>query len=374
MPLDLNTFARKWATGLPQHHGDVQAVYVRDELIFAYTHDGTSVVFNRDQGEIAHYETVAGGRDVLHAPLVLKEVIVYPTLTALQTYDRKGGQYNRTSKLPFAVRTNAVAAKNIIYLGADFTGGGRVIALDIAHDYVPARWQLMFPQASVSAAPALFNDSLFAASDDGSVAAVAADNREPLWQLPNSVFQTGGAIHGDLAVDETGLYVASSDSKLYCLNRTNGKVKWQYYAGTALNAGPVVTKDLIFQIVPGTGLVALDKTQGVNKKQPPAYNRQPRWIIDDGIQFLAGNEKYVFLERSDHSILAVDKIDGKVVFKSTRSDFVAFGVNTKDDIIYGATKDGQVMAIQAVNQPGLVGEMVRAVAPAGNAPVFADMR
>ena len=131
MPLDLNTFALKWATDLPEGHRTIDAVYVREDLVFSYTHGGTSIVINREQGDIAHYETVPGGTDVLHGPVVLKETIVYPTLTALQVYDRKGGRYNRTSKLPFAIRTNAVGAKNMVYLGADYTGGGRMVALDL---------------------------------------------------------------------------------------------------------------------------------------------------------------------------------------------------------------------------------------------------
>ena len=230
----------------------------------------------------------------------------------------------------------------------------------------------MFPQASVSAGPAIFNDSVFAASEDGSVTAVASDNREPLWPLADGVFKTGGAIYGDLAADESGVFVASSDSKLYCLNRANGKIRWQYFAGTALSSGPVITKDLVFQMVPGKGLVAIDKVEGSNKAKAPAYNRQPRWVIGNATQFLAEDEKFVFVRRSDNTILAVDKVDGHLVFTSKRKEFRAFGVNTKDSTIYAATKDGQLIAIQAVTKPGMVGQVVLDSQRTLATPLFAD--
>ncbi len=356
VPLELNTFARKWSSDLPPAFGAVTAVYVREDLIFVYTRDGASIVFDRNTGNFIHAETIAGGKDVLHPPVVLKETIVYPTLTALQIYDRKSGQYNRTSKLPFAVRTDAVGSKNMLFLGADIAGGGRVVALDLSHEYQPVRWELMFPRANVTAAPVLFNDAVYAAGGDGTLTAVAADTREALWA--DTQFQTDGAVVGNLAGDESGVYVSSADSKLYCLNRTSGKLKWQYFAGSPLRSGPVVTKDLVFQLVPGTGLVALDKLEGVDKSHPPAYNRQPRWVLENAKEFLAEDDKRVFLLRNDNTIIAVSKIDGSVAFTSKRKDFTAFAQNPKDGIVFATTSDGKLMAIQAVTKPGTVGEVV----------------
>ncbi len=361
--LEMNTFARKWSSDVPPGYGPVTAVYVREDLVFVYTKDGTSVVFDRNSGKFLHAETISGGKDVLHAPVVLKETIVYPTLTSLQIYDRKSGQYNRTSKLPFAVRTNAAGSKNMLFLGADIAGGGRLVALDLTREYQPVRWELMFPRANVSAAPAFFNDSVYAAGGDGTVTAVASDTREVLWATTQ--FQTDGPVAGDLSVDESGLYVASTDSKLYCLNRTSGKLKWQYFAGTPLRSGPIVTRDLVFQFVPGTGLVALDKSEGVDKSKRPAFNRQPRWVVEDAKEFLAEDDKFVYVCRDDNAVVAINKIDGSVVFTSKRKDFTAFGVNSKDGIVFATSKDGKLMAIQSITKPGMVGEVVLG-APTGD--------
>ncbi len=366
-PLELNTFARKWSTEVPMGHGAIIAVHVREDMVFAYSRDGTSSVFDRNSGRMLHTETIAGGTDVLHEPVLLKETIVYPTLTALQIYDRKSGQFNRTAKLPFAVRTNAVGAKNMLFLGADYPGGGRVVALDLTREYVPVRWELMFPGSNVSAAPAYFNDSVYTAAGDGTVTAIAADTREPLWPLPNGVFQTGGPVQGALVAEESGVYVSSVDSKLYCLNRTSGKIKWQYIAGSELRKGPIVSKDLVFQIVPGTGLVAIDKLEGVSKTHPPAYFRKHRWVVENATQFLAEDDKFVYLRRADDAILAANKIDGTIAFTSKRKDFRAFGINTKDGTVFAGTKDGRLMAIASVTQPGRVGEVVLNEPPAAEA-------
>jgi outer membrane protein assembly factor BamB len=46
------------------------------------------------------------------------------------------------------------------------------------------------------------------------------------------VFVTSGRIVGDVKVDDSGVYVASTDSKLYALDRGTGKILWKYYGAS----------------------------------------------------------------------------------------------------------------------------------------------
>ena len=216
----------------------------------------------------------------------MKDFIVYPTNTTLEVYDREGALI-RHKNLSYSIRSDAVGSKRFVYLGADFVGGGRLVKVDVTSEYLDHDWELMFPKSSVRAAPAVWGDIVFGAADNGDVTAVSYDKRASLWTTPNGFFHTYGQITADLAVDDTAVYIASTDTKLCALNRGSGRVKWQYESNIWLTDSPVTTrdKDLVFQFVSNLGYVALDKGAG-------SFNRLPRWTAPDVIQILAVDEKF----------------------------------------------------------------------------------
>ncbi len=146
-------------------------------------------------------------------------------------------------------------------------------------------------------------------------------------------------------------YISCTDSKLYCIDRGTGRLKWQYFATAPLTSGPQITKDLVFQYVPNRGLAAIPKTAG-------DFNRDAAWVLPEATMYLAEDDKYAYVRLRGNILGAVDKTTGEVKFRSKRSDLDVYGVNTKDGIIYAATKTGQVLAIKPVLKPGTVGELV----------------
>jgi hypothetical protein len=329
---------------------------------------------DRATGRLLHIDQPRDGAERMHPPVVLKNRIVYPTTTYLEVFDFEGryvphpmrpsdeleGPFSQS--VNFVIRSDAIGAGRLLFMGGDFPGSGRAVEVDMDRPYIPAIWTLMTPGAGVSAAPALVKDIVYIASENGQVAAVQTETRAPLWTLPNGVFGTYGGVLANLAVDPSGLYVASTDTKLYCLAASSGKVKWQYFAGNPLRDGPVVTKDLVYQHVPGTGVAALDKNEPVSA-QSATYNRNPRWVAADAVQFLAEDDQYAYLRRSGNAVIAVDKKTGQTKFQSQRQDLVSFATNTKDNMIYAATSGGRVMAVKPVLQAGAVGELVLAPVP-----------
>lgn len=350
-PLPINSFQTLWASKLETLHGQITRLFSRDTLLIGYTDDGTSYVLDRATGKVLYATTIQHGDQVLHPPVVLKDFIVYPTNTTLEVYDRAGALV-RHKNLGYSIRSDAVGSKTFVYLGADYVGGGRLIKIDVTSEYLDHEWYLMFPQSAVRAAPAVWLDVVFVAAENGNVAAVAYDSRAPLWPLPRGIFHTYGPITADLAVDETALYVASTDSKLCALSRSNGKVKWQYESKTWLTDPPVTTKDkdLVFQHVPDLGYVALDKGAG-------AFNRLPRWTAPDVTQILAVDDKFVYALRDDKAMIALDKRDGHAVFTSKRHDIATYTTNTLDGTIYAVTTANRILAISAVLKSGVIGEV-----------------
>jgi outer membrane protein assembly factor BamB len=206
--------------------------------------------------------------------------------------------------------------------------------------------------------------------DAGNVYAVNAESRAPIWPIKqegreDGVFGAAGGIRGDVRADEYGVYVASTDTKLYCLNRTDGRIRWQYFAGQPLQHSPAVTATSVYEYVGGQGLIAIDKMQG-------EAVRKAKWTVANAIQFLAEDEKHAYLERNDHAIIAVDKATGSPKFESQRKDLVAFATSIKNNVIYATTKDGQVRAIVPVFNAGTIGEIV--MTPIGAADSVAVAR
>jgi len=365
--LPLQTFARQWATDLTLSRDTLRTLHVRPDSIYAYTAGGRAVSLSRDGGSVQFSRPIKGGQTALHAPVVMNEKIelptdresttaipvVFPTATTLEVLEKGTGRFIRSVGLKFSVRSDAVGRGGMVYLGAAERGSSRAAALDIREPYVPVRWELMTPGAAVSSTPALWEDAVYFGGEDGNVYALSTADREPIWPLAGHVFKTGSAIVAPLSVDAENLYVASTDYKLYVLNRNNGKLKWQYFGSNALLAGPAVTSDTVYQYVPGTGLVALDKAQG-------EFMRKPRWVAEDATQLLAQDDRNAYVRTKNNRIAARDKKTGEVRFTSQRKDLTVFATNLvkEDGMIYAGTKAGRVIAIRPVLKPGTVGEVV----------------
>jgi len=370
-PLKNKSFAGQWTTRLSDAGSDpITAVYVTDQFVFAYRRGGTSTVIDRPSGRLLHIDGPMDGAVSMHPPVVLKDRIVYPTTTFLEVFDLRGRYIPHATRptdeldkpfsqdLKFPIRSDAVGSGKVVVLGADSAGGGRAVEIDMTRPYAPELWTLLEPAASVSAEPAVVGDVVYIAAANGRVAAVTLENRTPLWGLESAEFVTYGPIVANLAADETGLYVASMDTKLYCLTRSNGKVKWQYFAGRPLRDPPVVTKEMIYQFAPGTGVAAIDKAQAITS-QSPTYNREPRWVAADAVQFLSDDDRYAYVRSNDNHIVAIDKKTGQPAFTSERNDLTAFATSTKGDgMTYCASSAGEIIAVKPVLQPGLVGEVV----------------
>jgi outer membrane protein assembly factor BamB len=279
---------------------------------------------------------------------------------------RRDGQFERSFKTSSSLRTNAVGSPtgSRVFFGVDTPGAGRMVAVEtLPGQYRPVnqKWELMSAYgAAVNSAPATMVGVVYVAFVDGMVYAVNQDNRQSIWETSTGpTFKTYGPVEADLRVDDFGVYVPSTDSKLYCLDKTQGKVKWTYHAGSSLRGTPDVTATMIYVPVTGRGIVAIDKINGPKE-------REPKWIVADAVKLVSEDEKYAYFQRKDNLVVAIEKATGEQKFTSKRTDLVAFATNTKDATIYAATKDGQVLAITPVLKAGNVGEIaLDAAVPVG---------
>jgi len=348
-PVPANDFVKNWGANLGLDHDAAERIFLRDDLVFLYTASNRAYVLSAAGGQLLSSNTIAPRGGEIRAPVLLGDKIIYPALATMEVYDRRG---RLISSIPLdrATRSPAVAAPgNFMYFGVDFHNGGRLIKYDITRPFGKSLWELM-TFASISASPAVYEDAVYAASEDGRIYAVAA-NRDPIWPIGGNTFLTAGRVLADLKVDDFGLYVASMDSKLYCLDRQTGKIKWTYFAGRPLREPPVVLPDRVYQYVPGRGLVSIDKTEG-------KAMREVVWSAPGARRFLSADDANVYVLASDNAIVALDKNTGEPKFRSKRRDLTITTPNTRDATIYAATKHGEVLSIRPVLKGGTVGQIV----------------
>jgi hypothetical protein len=357
--LPMGCLESAWFVDLELKNDPVVKVDVRDKLVYVYTAGKRVVAFDRKEGTFRMSMQVNTPNRTLLPLVELKTHIVFPSATALQVFDNNGF-FDKSIELSAPLRSDAAGEGENIYFGSAGQHGGLVESYNVDRPYAPFNWEYM-PRdgGDVTAGICFYGGIVYSASENGEVDAVTPQKSQ-IWDTEHSAFYAHGPVTADLKADDAGLYVASKDSNLYCVNRGTGRLKWQYFAGTELTEPPVTTTDMLYQYVPGKGLAAIDKVNG-------PFNRTPRWVHPTATQFLAEDEKYAYLadprpsEDADHpayAIIAVDKMTMKTAFESDHKDFAVLGTNRKDTLIYAAFADGKFFAIRPVLKAGHIGELV----------------
>jgi outer membrane protein assembly factor BamB len=353
-PVPINSFHRSWRTELGMGNARPTNVYVFDTHIIVYSTANNAHVVERSSGALKWIHPLPQNAGEQHAPSVFDDRIVYPATSALKVYSSKDGKLQRDLQVDFAIHSGGTGMGQFYYVSANYPNGGRLVALDLERTDSLPRWEVM-TVAPMRSAPVTAGSITYFAAEDGVVRAVN-EQRASIWGLddtPDGGFKAGGPIFADLTVDTSGgtVYVASMDTKLYALAQGSGLIKWRYYAGVPLYDKPDVTSDTVYQQVRGRGLVAINKTEGKDF-------REPRWVNGNVVKFLADDDKHTFVLTGDGAITALDKTNGQVKWKSSRRDFVSYGTNTKDGQIYAVTHGGELWCIKPVTKVGVVGEIV----------------
>jgi outer membrane protein assembly factor BamB len=349
-PLSAGSFAQQWYNALKMGKDHVDSLYLRDDTLFVYSTSQHVYALSRSGGDLRYLATpqISGG--TLRPPLVIGDYVLYPSGSTLEVFNNRGRPV-KTVELEKPTRSGAVASGLTVYIGLDHTGGTGVLAsVNIEQPYHNVNWEMM-TFGAVDPTPVIYDKVIYVGAEDGKLYAVT-EQRAPVWSLPggSNTFNTQGKFVSDIKADEYGVYASNTDSKLYCLDRATGKIKWQYYAGTPLHSSPVVFSGNVYQYVPRVGIVAIDKANG-------QFVRQAKWIVKDAQQVLAEDQAHVYLKSRDGHILAVDKNSGQVQFRS-KGKWDLFATNTTDAVIFAATKDGKVYSIHPVLREGEVGTMV----------------
>jgi outer membrane protein assembly factor BamB len=356
--VDPAAFRQVWSDVLPVLKNDaISRVFVDQDVVIATTPNNILYSMAKPTGLLQFFAAVNGNGREIGRPVVLPKIMVITGQSNLEIYDRATGELKRSDALDFSISSNAVGAGDDVFFGAD-TAGGEVADVNLTATYVPIRWRLL-SFGEVLGAPALYNSVLYFGSGDGGVYAVN-DDHSAAWLLDHDRFDTNGPIIASVKADDAGVYAASSSGRLVCLDRGNGKLKWQYLAPRPLTDSPIVTRTSVYQLVPGLGLAAIDKSDPMavdpdGRRKVQSLNRTPRWISPDAAQFVSEDRLFTYIRTNNNELWALDRATGQVRYRAQGIRFPAMATNITDSNIYAATEDGVIFAFKPVLEPGTPG-------------------
>jgi outer membrane protein assembly factor BamB len=349
------SFVREWSASIG--FDKVNAFHFVDDMLFVYGPENVVAAFDAAGGLKFRMQIGLPG-DRISPPMLQGERLIFATGSVMEIVNRDGIRL-KTIDLERPVRSPGVIVGDMVYVGVDSETGGRIAAVSLTKPFGdPAVWTRMAGGA-VRTQPQLFENVVYFANENGEVIALTNDPTL-LWprtdEMPNSIFKTDGKILAPIRVDLNGVYVPSTDTKLYALDPTTGKIRWEYYAGAPVVNPAVPTADTVYLYVEGQGLIAIDK------KQTARYPKA-KWTNPDARQVLADDPQYTFVLLESGHIAALDKKTGQNKFQTERNDFIACvpHINPQDRTLFAITSDMQLVSIQPVTRAGVVGRLV--VAP-----------
>jgi outer membrane protein assembly factor BamB len=174
-------------------------------------------------------------------------------------------------------------------------------------------------------------DFIVFATEAGNVVSVAAGRPAKLWQ-----FDAPAAIAGAIVRDANSLYFACRDTNIYRLELSSGHLLWKYQMQAIPDTAPQPGKKVVYQRIPGVGLIALDKETA----------QKPLWQVPDGMGLLAESGDKAFVITKAGVLVAMDNTKAKKLYSVDIGQPVKYATNSTDSMIYIADAKGRLACLQ----------------------------
>jgi outer membrane protein assembly factor BamB len=180
--------------------------------------------------------------------------------------------------------------------------------------------------------PVIDREMLVLITADGMVLTVNKYEEKP--EKPVSRFVTEGAIPAAVAFNKSVVYVACEDYFLYALDTATGRLLWRFSGQSPIIKKPDATDRDVFVTPSKGGMVRVTRKSG-----------DAVWQNKDAFQFLATNERFVYVLDKQGKMLVLDHERGKELARYDLRDWVLPISNDVTDRIYLASNDGQIICL-----------------------------
>lgn len=326
--------ARHWDLQLDLAAGEsVKSLKLDGPVLLATTSHRRLFVVNAESRRFLCYINIGRKDEPIYGISRHLNRIYVVGLDGFREYDLAGGQLLRKRQLPFAPSTKAVRGGDEIYVGS-LSGKLHAMLNDPAKNLARI-WS--YPAGSgITSGPVIVRGLVAIGSAKGEVIALRSI-RTVVWR-----YQCNGRISCDLAVEQNKVFIASEDTKVYCLSVT-GKLLWQQFLEAPLRQSPVPVgrTGMLYQYSPGKGMYALQ----IERRGEPAW-KAPR---GDLTQFVAATGLRAYFVNTAGELEAVNPATGEKIVAFSMKRPAMFATNREDSSIFLCTTDGRIIALRDKN-------------------------
>lgn len=211
--------------------------------------------------------------------------------------------------------------------------------------------------------PAIADGAVFLPTYDGTMYALDAEDGTIRWQ-----FETGDALVGGPIFSDGTIYFGSSDGFLYALDAETGALVWQpFETGDSVWSTPTITADgeILYVTSLDSRLYALDAATGGEL-----------WSFDTdagiaGDPVLDEDETTIYVGGFDSRLRAIDTETHEEIWSQEAGNWFWARPLLHDGVIYAASLDGEVFALNARDGAPAWAAPFSTEAPIRSAPLMA---
>lgn len=174
-------------------------------------------------------------------------------------------------------------------------------------------------------------------TEAGNVICIAANQPKKLWQ-----FDATDTIAGPIVRDGSSLFFASKDTNVYRIDMTDitqVTFVWKHQLPGILENAPRVTRDVVYQHIPGQALTAIDKRSG-----------RFMWSVPNGTELLAEVAAKAYVITSNRTLTVMDNNRAKKLYRVNFASVSRYAANAAGPKIYVADKPGRVACLEPAEQ------------------------
>ena len=285
-----------WAVDInPLPKQQILSTRILDDLLLVVEGPQNFVTaYKLDSGAFVWKVKLGSDLETLYPPVRDGSEIYINSQSRLFTLDAKNGSVTAVAPLQVSVATGPAydpTSKLAIFAGTN----GLIFGHSVRNNF--SRWGYRLA-SRIDNPPVITEQDVFVVDTAGNYVLLEARSGEVQWR--NKTF---GDVVAAPAIQGSEVLVASTDRKLYSINRTSGLDSWQYLGGDQeLTAAPIpLGRMVLLPLPPDNGVVALDALEGTEL-----------WRTDINAKPVAVRDQDLLMHTED-TILLLDLAKGEVL-------------------------------------------------------------
>ncbi len=190
-------------------------------------------------------------------------------------------------------------------------------------------WRFKTPTEIVSP-PVALGPTVTFASERGILYGVGTVDKGLKFQ-----FETNGKVSTSLGHSRDYIFIADSESRMYCLNKNNGRVNWSFSSGAPITQQPRTVGSIVYAVPQREGLVALSIKTGFLI-----------WQQKLATAFITASQDRVYVSDNSGNLLVLNKEDGSIIGSIPLRGYTNRVQNDRTDRIVLSTQDGLVISLR----------------------------